>query len=783
MSIVPAVGPKDAKLYIVGEAPGKEEVSAGKPFVGASGLVLNRLLQKAGFDRDAARINNVVQRRPPNNKFENWWMAKLPPTDIVREGIAELKSDILAVRPNLILGLGATPLRALVGHSSILQWRGSHLEVQIDGHSFRYFPTYHPAYLLRQPQDEFIATQDVGRAVKRALDPGLWPQPVYNFQLRPSFEATCKTLSSLLDRARHERLVLSVDIETRRREIACVGIAWSRQDAICIPVLCTERVDGYFLEHEELEVVQLLRALLMHPNVEVVGQNWPYDGQYLARQWGIRVRLRLDTMTAHHAGFSMLRKGLDFLSSIYLEDHVYWKDEGKEWDPSMPEERLWNYNCIDAVRTYAVAEEIQYTLAKLNHKRTKYGTPVEIQHRVQEHLFNAMLRGVKVSHSLRAEMERDLDRALKVRRDWLKFTTGGTEKMANSPKQLCKLFYEDMGIRPVMNYHVSPPAPTTNDEALEKIKLRDPLAIPICETISEIRSMVVFSSVCRQPLDHDGRIRCSYVIPGTSTYRLASKEDAFGFGTNLQNVSTGAKYEAHGDFEMPNLRKWFIPDEGKLMGDYDGAQADARVVAWEAGDEELKAIFRDPSVDIHIENAKTIFGACTGKSDPRRQLAKTGVHAANYGVTAATLAGHLGTTVHEADYFLKSWYGAHPAIPRWWDRVRFEIASRRYVENAFGYRGHFFGRIDDVFKEALAWVPQSTVGIMINIGICQVCEALPQVDLLLQTHDSATFQFDYAYCNYFDQQIRKHMAVEIPYEDPLIIPIDSHLGHSWGECK
>lgn len=784
---VPPWGPKSAKLYIVGEAPGKEEEEHGKPFVGSAGLLLSRMCQNAGVNRAEARINNVVQYRPPGNNIDAWWPEEGYPNETVRHGISELLEDIRATSPNVILLLGGTPLRAFFGHDKILKWRGSHLEYQdiAGGKSFRCIPTLHPAYILRQPEWEYVVTADIRRAGQRALGSVEWPSPAYSFELRPSFSTAIARLNALLHEASTRRLVLSVDLETRSKHIACVGIAWSRQEAISIPLMCIERRDGYFSQEEEVIIVEKLRELLMHENVYVVGQNFPYDTQYLARYHGIYCKMHMDTMTGHHSIFSMQPKSLDFLSSIYLEDHVFWKDDGKNWDPRYhSEDSLWRYNCEDAVRTYGIAEEIKSTAEQMNYKKTPYGTPMEMQHRFQETALRMMLRGVRVDFKKRAELQAMLEPAINERVKWLSYVTGGTDKMANSPKQLCKFFYEDMGIRPVMNYKKKPPGPTVDDDALEIIKKRDPIVIPICEAISEIRTMKIFSAVCHQEIDHDGRMRCSYNVPGTNTYRFNSKEDAFGYGTNLQNISTGKgpKY-ADFKFDLPNLRSMYIPDEGYIMGDYDGAQADARVVAWEARDEELKAIFRDPTRDLHIENAKAIFGGCTGKSDPRRQLAKTGVHAANYFVTASVLAGHLGITVHEADNFLSRWYGAHPAITEWHKRIRLEVSSRRYVENAFGYRCYFFGRIDDIFKEALAWGPQSTVAIMINEGMYRVWNAMPEVHPLLQTHDSGTFQFPLEGHEETSRRICELMQVEIPFEDPLVIPIDAHLGTSWGACK
>lgn len=64
----------------------------------------------------------------------------------------------------------------------------------------------------------------------------------------------------------------------------------------------------------------------------------------------------------------------------------------------------------------------------------------------------------------------------------------------------------------------------------------------------------------------------------------------------------------------------------------------------------------------------------------------------------------------------------------------------------------------------------------------QVLDALPEVHLLLQTHDSATFQFKKVQRDYYMAEIRKNMAVQIPYDDPLVIPVEGKDGPNWGSC-
>lgn len=239
--------------------------------------------------------------------------------------------------------------------------------------------------------------------------------------------------------------------------------------------------------------------------------------------------------------------------------------------------------------------------------------------------------------------------------------------------------------------------------------------------------------------------------------------------------------------KLPNVKKLFLPDPGWVMCDADLQQADAQVVAWDSGDASLKKIFLDPDLDLHTENAKTIFGSCPTKDHPNRKRAKAGVHAVNYGVFAKTLAGTLGCTIAEAEFFISTWFKNHPDIKRWQERINKEMFGRRYVENAFGYRKTFFGDVNKgtALSEALAWIPQSTVAIVIN----KVWDNLNQLDprlirVKMQVHDSLVFQIRQGYLNEVIPQVKQAFdSVVVPYEDPLVIGSSLAIGANWGDVE
>lgn len=231
---------------------------------------------------------------------------------------------------------------------------------------------------------------------------------------------------------------------------------------------------------------------------------------------------------------------------------------------------------------------------------------------------------------------------------------------------------------------------------------------------------------------------------------------------------------------LPNIKKLFIPDPDYYICDCDLAQADAQVVAWEADDDELKSIFKDPTADLHDENAKAIFGVVNKRN---RQLAKAGVHLTNYGGKARTCATALGITIHEAERFQNSWFAAHPNIKRWQREVETSLAESRSVRNKFGNMRFYFDRVDTLLPEALAWIPQSTVALVIERGLVALDEELSgKVQLLMQVHDSVVFEIHRTDFISVLPAIKECLEIVVPYDDPLVIPVGLDASkESWGD--
>jgi len=804
---------------IVGEAPGQTEIETMMPFAGPAGLMLNSMLREAGFNRQECYVTNVCKVRPPGNEIKAFFGTKtsgLPkcmgryPRQPVVDGLRSLERDIHDINPDLILAFGDTALWACTGERGITKWRGSVLEcralpevgqgLRSDGERGgqarpKVIPTYHPAAILRNYPWRYTACADLRRA-RRELDREgrKIAVPEYQFSIRPSFEVVQSTLSTLQQRVESGPVWLAADIETQRRHIDCIGLAWSKLDALCIPIIQMDNLPRFYWSVEEQALIVIkLRELLTHPNCWVIGQNFPYDQQYIGKEWGFIPNLKWDTMTIHHSIFSTLPKKLDYQSSLYCDFHRYWKEDAKDEEGHrLADEAQWIYNCRDNVVTWEIREKQELLLKQMNFPSVDGFTPQERQMSFHLPVLKAMFRGVKVSTTKRTEVLTEVTTVLTNREKLIQDIVGHPLN-PRSPKQLQSFFYKDMGIRPVISRKTR--NPTCDEEALKTISKRSAILAPLCTFINDIRSLGTYRAVCSVPLADDNRIRCSYGIPGTETYRFNSKSDAFGYGTNLQNLTSGTEdldpdaleaAIASGVLLKPNLRKLLVPDPNYTLVEFDLPQADAQVVAWDSGDEKLKAIFKDSTRDLHTENARDIFGACTGKSDPRRQHAKVGVHAVNYKASARVIAAALGIPLAAAELFILNWFKNHPQIVHWHDRLYTQMTNQKFVENKFGYRRYCFDRVEEDHKHAIAWVPQSTVAIITNTGIKRVDDTLSTsgVDFLLQVHDSAVFQVWTKDGPALVSKIRDCMTVKVPYDDPLeMVPDFKASENSWGECK
>jgi len=155
-------GNYQSKIMIVGEGPGQKEDEVGKPFVGDAGLLLNKMLKAINIERNNIYITNVVNYRPPNNR-------KPEPEEITRYSNF-LRKHISIIDPKILILMGSTAMESLFGTNiKITKERGKWKEVIINNKTYLCLVTFHPAYLLRQPENKKFSWIDL-KEIRKKID-------------------------------------------------------------------------------------------------------------------------------------------------------------------------------------------------------------------------------------------------------------------------------------------------------------------------------------------------------------------------------------------------------------------------------------------------------------------------------------------------------------------------------------------------------------------------------------------------------------------------------------
>ena len=153
-------GDNQSQIMIIGEGPGQKEDEAGKPFVGDAGMLLNKMLKAINIERSKVYITNVVNYRPPNNR-------KPEPAEVSRYSNF-LRKHISIIDPKILILMGSTAMESLFGSKiKITKERGNWKDIIINNKTYLCMITFHPAYLLRQPEQKKYSWVDLKEIKKK----------------------------------------------------------------------------------------------------------------------------------------------------------------------------------------------------------------------------------------------------------------------------------------------------------------------------------------------------------------------------------------------------------------------------------------------------------------------------------------------------------------------------------------------------------------------------------------------------------------------------------------
>lgn len=499
----------------------------------------------------------------------------------------------------------------------------------------------------------------------------------------------------------------------------------------------------------------------------------------------------------------------------------------------------WVYNGLDCVYTKAI-QAIQQP--KLNPENTA------LTYRFEKLLLGPVLtmsgRGIKVDTDSRARWIKrlegrlyritgygrdDKDRPVLLNPDALLqrecIKQAGCTVNPNSPLQLKDIFYDKLKIPPQYKMEKGQKKVSTDREALEKIKIFYPRGVKLAQAILLVRDIEKKLNVLLAPLTADGRFRCRYNIAGTETGRFSSAANNFDEGGNSQNITK-------------ELRRVFIPDDGLEMFYSDLKGAESVAVGYISEDEAY--IEACNSGDIHTAVARLVWPdlGWTGdlKTDRRiaeqpyyrqhsfRDMAKRLGHGTNYLGTPPTMAKnlkiqqwvaylfqamYLGGTVFTNDLYrwgqskmidrddvtvegkgahqIAIFRGAFPKIKQWHLDTAKQLQTEGFIVTPMGRRRQFFGRTwdDATLREAVAYVPQSLVAEILNLGMFKVWRDLDAVhggplDLLGQIHDAILGQSPLGMRSEIAGLVKEKMKVEVPIKGRIMcLQADIKFGPNW----
>jgi uracil-DNA glycosylase family 4 len=813
---VPGVGSYYADLMIVGEAPGRVETEYGKPFIGPSGDLLDEALSACHITRSEVYITNVVKYQPPFNDFTKLHLIGVDLADSIRK---LWEDEIHKIKPKCILAVGNEALNALTSNSGILKYRGSILTAN-DG-VIKVVPTIHPAALFPRTENGVkadplpwvwwkIIKADIRRAVDESKTRHL------DLPYRDIVIAKNSLEVFRFFREHESKTKVANDIESVNCVPVCSGFAFDAKRSLVIPLI--RKIGNTTLtdmsSKEIAECWKMVQQALW--KYDLIGQNYKYD-HFKQGLLGFKIRKVIsDTLLKAALLFPELPdKSLHVLSSIWTRE-PYYKEEGKEpkigasWDV----ERFFKYNGKDCCVEFELDEALEGDLDEFGKALGLDLLDFFYNYEMRKHqlFLNIENRGFLVDLNRKAELKTKYELLhSQVHAKLVEMV--GYDINTKSYPQMFDLLYK------ALKFPTRKTDPTSEDSIIALLgnhcKGKDAeKKKEVLETILEDRR--VRDQLSRQinfRPDYDNRCKTSYKIVGTETARrstniLKKPVRPTKIGLSFHTISK------HGRLAK-DIRSMFIPDTGTVFIQGDLSQAEARIVAILAEDYELLEAF--DKVDIHRRTAGLFFGYLTSlelrpidcgivdyleKDGPERFTGKMFRHAGNYdmgkrramnefNVNAQKYEINASISEWKAGIFIDQFHSASPRIRGVFHRdIRQAIDSSRLLINPYGRPRIFNGKYEDeLYKEAYAYIPQSTVAdttakAALDIedefnGDVEIFKASKYNGIVSENHDALTAQVPENNWEAYAKVMKKHLTRTIDFnrcslkrDKQLVIPVD-----------
>jgi uracil-DNA glycosylase family 4 len=797
------------------------EARGGRPFVGPSGKLLDAVLQHYGIQRGEIHLTNAALCRPADGGN--------PPASAVAACNDRLIDELRSSQASSVLALGNTAAQALLetklGITSLRVGPGR-ISDKLPG--IRIVPTVHPAACLRQPDMFPFLERDTAKLVNPQPE---WTPPKYVVwdDLDTALAGLAALTTVLMDRrGDDQRVPLVIDIEVgidkeesfghpNEYQQLCIGLCW---DDYKVAILGEEVVKN--ADPETNPIWDALAELLDADFVSVTTQNGKFDGAGLYALIGA-LKNDFDTMLASYSLDE--RRGIHSLDTqgIELLGTPDWKTPIKRYTKGgsyalIPRPKLYEYlayDCSVTLRLRALYERRLVAETPAEWPWEHLGLPRKTLRDLHDMLVRAgnqlmfvELNGLAVDLTYNNKLTYEYLEVLEpLEKAMVAITGEGYDARygfnPRSPKQV-KEYYHDKAITvPMKRNQKNEMAESTDEESLNEILAKldpeSPEATFTRTLLEHRRHSKLYGTFVKgiRKRTYRGRVFPTFLLHGTTTGRLACRNP------NLQNIPRESR-----------IRKQFVPAKaGNVFVGVDYSQAELRVLTFLAQEPYFQAIFNDPSRDLFDELRPVLYPHLTpevvagmvaiqhGDKTPEQVQAnkehlkdlrvriKAYVYGLSYGREEFSIAHEFGIPVQEAKLGMDRFFNVIPNIVAFRDEIKRKVQEGENLITPFG-RQRRYGLItnenlNDVLKEALAFMPQSTAS---DLCLNAFMVARPQLKgkafirnlihdaMLVEAHPDDAEEVG---------QIISDIMIETAYNmlagDYVKFKCDVTIGNSWGE--
>lgn len=642
---------------VIGDAPTKTANVGGK-----GGKLLLELLENAGIDHKTVYFTNVVKCTPPEGRA--------PTSAEVKKCKQYLDDEIAEVKPEYILTLGATALKALSRKSKITELHGQSFEYQ----GATVVPSFAPNMALRDPtrlpglrkdmvkfgnitRGQVASTEDMHWEVIRTMEQ--WDQFIDEFSRSEVVGADCETTG--------------LDCEAPEAEINSIQFSLDSTDKNwSLPLMVK---DSPWKSKPELmqKFIDTLVDIADEKNIIVVGQNFKFDNRWLMRKYGRKFKLRFDTMLAHHLLDENSPHGLKEMASEFCNAPSYdipLRVKLGKFENEAEKVQFYKYGCFDTHYTRMLYYIFRKRILKDPSQRRLFYKLVMPAARLFEKVESS-------GHFINLRQQTKVRAELNKRRNHLLAEMeklAGREVNWNSPAQIAELFYKELNL-PILE-KTTGGAPSTGESVLLRLQHEHPLPKLLMEFRGVDKNLSTYIDGWSD-LMHGSSLFMSTKLHGTVTGRYASR---------LHQVPRD-----------PMIRSLIDAPKGWTFVCADYSQIELRIAALLSNDQRMKMIFQTGG-DIHSETASFILGKPVSQlTKEERKMAKAVNFGLLYGMGWPKLVIYardnygVDMSNEQAKAFRVRYFETYSALPKWHERQRRCVRAFGQVVSPSGRIRHLPG--------------------------------------------------------------------------------------------